>query len=228
MPSEFVPLAEESRLIDRLGRWVLREACAQAARWRRTISTQSGRTMSVNLSPRQLSDPHLVEDVRHALWISGLPASSLVLEITESSLALPSVDAVTVLRQLKEIGVVLALDDFGTGYSSLGHLVNYPLDMVKIDKSFVEMINDTDRRAALLTAVLGVADALSLETTIEGIENISQLERVRALGCTRAQGYLLSEPLDADAATRVLSQAAIGPLRRSARYLVRPETPVAG
>ncbi|MBV9823751.1 MAG: EAL domain-containing protein [Actinobacteria bacterium] len=195
-PEEFVALAEESRLIDRLGSVVLRQACNQLAQWRRSIPAHHALTVSVNISPRQLSDPGLIAEVQRALWVAGLPASALVLEITESSLATPTVDVVTVLNQLKDLGVVLALDDFGVGYSSLGQLVNFPLDMVKLDKSFVDRLNGELAGAALLRAVLQVADALSLETTIEGIEDAEQLEQVRTLGCGRAQGFLLSRPLD--------------------------------
>ncbi|HEX8305996.1 MAG TPA: EAL domain-containing protein [Jatrophihabitans sp.] len=204
-PEEFVALAEESRLIDRLGSAVLRQACNQLAQWRRSIPAQRELTVSVNVSPRQLSDPGLISEVQRALWVAGLPASALVLEITESSLATPTVDVVTVLNQLKDLGVALALDDFGVGYSSLGQLVNFPLDIVKVDKSFVDRLNGELSGAALLRAVLQVAEALSLETTIEGIEDENQLEQVRALGCGRAQGYLLSRPLDIQAASDLLA-----------------------
>ena len=205
-PAEFIPLAEESRLIDRLGSAVLRQACAQVAQWRRTIPSRQRLTVSVNLSPRQLSEENLVSDVRQALWVAGLPASALVLEITETSLASPHVDVITVLNQLKGIGVALALDDFGVGYSSLGHLVNFPLDSVKIDKSFVERIGGDPSGSALLRAVLQVADALSLAATVEGIEDEAQLNQVRALGCLHAQGFLLSPPLDAAAVSILLRQ----------------------
>jgi diguanylate cyclase (GGDEF)-like protein/PAS domain S-box-containing protein len=204
-PEEFVALAEESRLIDRLGSVVLRQACNQLAQWRRSIPAHRELTVSVNVSPRQLSDPGLIEEIQRALWVAGLPASALVLEITESSLATPAVDVVTVLNQLKDLGVALALDDFGVGYSSLGQLVNFPLDIVKVDKSFVDRLNGELSGAALLRAVLQVAEALSLETTIEGIEDEHQLQQVRALGCGRAQGFLLSRPLDVQAASDLLA-----------------------
>jgi EAL domain-containing protein (putative c-di-GMP-specific phosphodiesterase class I) len=204
-PEEFVALAEESRLIDRLGSVVLRKACYQLAQWRRSIPAHRELSISVNVSPRQLSDPGLSEEIQRALWVAGLPASALILEITESSLATPTVDVVTVLNKLKDLGVALALDDFGVGYSSLGQLVNFPLDIVKVDKSFVERLHGDPSGAALLRAVLQVAEALSLETTIEGIENEQQLQQVRALGCGRAQGFLLSRPLDAEAASDLLA-----------------------
>ena len=205
-PADFIPLAEESRLIDRLGSAVLRQACAQVALWRKTIPGRQQLTVSVNLSPRQLSEENLVSDVRQALWVAGLTPSALVLEITETSLASPNVDVVTVLTELKQVGVALALDDFGVGYSSLGHLVNFPLDSVKIDKSFVDRIGGDQSSSALLRAVLQVADALSLAATVEGIEDEAQLRQVIELGCLQAQGFLLSRPLTADAVTALLSQ----------------------
>jgi diguanylate cyclase (GGDEF)-like protein/PAS domain S-box-containing protein len=204
-PSEFIPLAEETMLIDRLGRWVLRQACSQVSIWRKTIPGQSHLTVSVNLSPKQLSDPNLVEDVRQALWVAGLPPSALILEITETSLATRAVDAVGVLTQLKDVGIALALDDFGVGYSSLGHLVNYPLDIVKIDKSFVDEVGGAHGNSALLAAILQVAKALSLDATVEGIETEQQLRHLRGLGCHRGQGFLMSRPVDADAAAVLLT-----------------------
>jgi diguanylate cyclase (GGDEF)-like protein/PAS domain S-box-containing protein len=204
-PEEFVALAEESRLIDRLGSVVLHKACNQLAQWRRSIPAHRNLSISVNVSPRQLSDRSLIEEIQRVLWAAGLPASALILEITESSLATPTVDVVTVLNQLRDLGVALALDDFGVGYSSLGQLINFPLDLVKVDKSFVERLNGDPSGAALLRAVLQVAEALSLETTIEGIENEQQLSQVRALGCGRAQGFLLSRPLEAEAASDLLA-----------------------
>ncbi|HEV2887515.1 MAG TPA: EAL domain-containing protein, partial [Jatrophihabitans sp.] len=218
-PEEFVALAEESRLIDRLGSAVLRQACNQLAQWRRSIPAHRELTVSVNVSPRQLSDPGLISEVQRALWVAGLPASALVLEITESSLATPTVDVVTVLNQLKDLGVALALDDFGVGYSSLGQLVNFPLDIVKVDKSFVDRLNGELSGAALLRAVLQVAEALSLETTIEGIEDEHQLQQVRALGCGRAQGYLLSRPLDVQAASDLLA-GRTAPVRAGGRHSI--------
>ncbi len=204
-PADFVPLAEESRLIDRLGSTVLRQACAQLALWRKSIPSRRKLCVSVNLSPRQLSEESLVEDVRQALWVAGLPPSALALEITETSLASPNIDAVTVLRELKEIGVSLALDDFGVGYSSLGNLVNFPLDVVKIDKSFVDAIGSDPASSALLHAVLQVVSALSLTAIVEGVEDPEQLRQVIELGCHRAQGYLLSPPLAAQACTELLN-----------------------
>ena len=195
-PDEFIPLAEETGLIDRIGQEVLQTACRQALRWRQMIPGQEMLTVSVNLSPRQLTDPHLVDDVRRVLAQTGLPPSALVLELTESALADPTFDAVAVLERLRHLDVRLALDDFGTGYSSLSRLDRCPLDIVKIDKSFVDRLEAGDRNAPLLEAMLQLAGALRLGVVAEGIETENQLRRLQALGCARGQGYLLARPDD--------------------------------
>jgi diguanylate cyclase (GGDEF)-like protein/PAS domain S-box-containing protein len=205
-PVEFIPLAEQTGLIERLGRWVLRQACADTALWRSTIAGQEDLTVSVNLSPRQLSNSQFPEEVRRVLWASGLAANGLILEITESTLAEPGVDTVQSLQELKEIGLSLALDDFGTGYSSLAQLVQYPLDVVKVDKSFVDIIDGQPANSALTQAVLSVAEALSLSVTVEGIETEQQLEVLVAMGARRGQGYLMARPLPAGA-VRLLLEA---------------------
>lgn len=203
-PVDFIPLAEQTGLIERLGRWVLRQACTDAALWRRTIAGQEELSVSVNLSPRQLSNSNFPDEVRRVLWASGLPANALILEITESTLAEPGVDAVLVLNQLKHIGLSLALDDFGTGYSSLAQLVKYPLDVVKVDKSFVDHIDSDPANSALTRAVLNIANALSLSVTVEGIETSEQLRLLVGMGARRGQGYLMARPLPAEEVRRVL------------------------
>lgn len=219
-PAEFIPLAEESRLIDRVGSAVLAQSCAQLAGWRRTVPEYGQLGVSVNLSPRQLSDDNLVGEIRQALWVAGLPASALTLEITETSLADPNVDVVRVLTELKALGVALALDDFGVGYSSLTQLVRFPLDIVKIDKSFVDRIVEDPAAAALFRAVLQVTDALSLSATVEGVEHGEQLAQIRAAGCDRAQGFLLARPMTAAAIADLLQrQGRAGtPTRGSAEW----------
>ena len=193
-PDEFISLAEETGLIDRIGQEVLETACRQALRWRQMIPGQEMLTVSVNLSPRQLTDPDLVDDVRRVLAQTGLPPSALVLELTESALADPTFDGVAVLERLRLLDVRLALDDFGTGYSSLSRLDRCPLDIVKIDKSFVDRLEAGDRNAPLLEAMLQLAGALRLGVVAEGIETENQLRRLQALGCARGQGYFLARP----------------------------------
>jgi diguanylate cyclase (GGDEF)-like protein len=193
-PSEFVPLAEDTGLITELGAHVLHEACRQTAQWRRTPDL-ADLTVSVNLSPRQLQEPRLLDDVRHALTTSGLPASALVLEITENLLVRDVEQATERLNSLKALGVRLAVDDFGTGYSSLSYLSRLPVDILKVDKAFVAGIVDEVSAGKLAWAVLALAASLDLETIAEGVETPEQAEALLAQGCTHLQGFLYSRPV---------------------------------
>ncbi|MGH8868776.1 MAG: EAL domain-containing protein [Actinomycetes bacterium] len=206
-PAEFIPLAEETGLIDPIGAWVLIEACREAANWPRGEGPDQSPVVSVNLSPRQLSNSTLVADVAGVLAATGLPATSLCLEITEGALAQPGVDVVRVLTDLRSLGVRLALDDFGTGYASLTRLTDYPLDILKIDKSFTDQLVDHSAKTALVEAILRVADALHLRVIVEGIETPHQLETLRTLGCPLGQGYLFSRPVEATNARHMLAPA---------------------
>ncbi|NNF63044.1 MAG: EAL domain-containing protein [Acidimicrobiia bacterium] len=191
-PLDFVPFAEESGLIVPLGRWVLNEACRQAGIWRRSEHTPETFAMHVNLSPRQLQNPAIIHDVAAAIESNQLDPGMLTLEITESVLMH---SAASRLEELKALGVRLALDDFGTGYSSLSYLDRFPIDVLKIDRSFVERLRDGADGALLLRAVLKIAETLEMEAVAEGIETISQLGRLRDLGCGRGQGFLFAKPL---------------------------------
>ena len=193
-PSEFVPLAEDTGLIVAIGSYVLREACRQTALWRRTPEL-SGLTVSVNLSPRQLQEPSLLDDVRDALSAAGLPACALVLEITENLLVRDVEQAANRLNSLKALGVRLAVDDFGTGYSSLSYLSRLPVDILKVDKAFVAGIAHEDSAGKLAWAVLALAASLDLETVAEGVETPEQVASLLAQGCTRLQGFLFSRPV---------------------------------
>ncbi len=199
-PPEFVGLAEETAMIDRLGRWVLTRACQQLAQVREVCGAGSLPSMSVNLSPHQLGNPRLVEEIEEILTATGLPPSALVLEITESALARSDVDVVGVLREIRALGVRLALDDFGTGHSSLSRLGTYPFDLVKIDRSFISRMSENPRDLAVVQAVLTLARAFELDVVAEGIEEDEQFRILRRLGCPRGQGYLFSRPVPAAAA----------------------------
>ena len=195
MPSEFIPIAEESGLILPLGRFVLTEAARQAHQWE-----QSGAVVNVavNLSARQFQDEELIEQIAAALRISELPPQRLCLEITES-LAMQDLDlTIRTLARLKGLGVDLAIDDFGTGYSSLNYLKRFPVDEVKIDQSFIRDLRHSRVDSAIVAAIVGLADALGMRTVVEGVEDEAQLDRVRELGCGFAQGYLVSAPCPAD------------------------------
>jgi diguanylate cyclase (GGDEF)-like protein/PAS domain S-box-containing protein len=201
-PAEFIPHAERTGLIDRLGGWVLEEACRFARRWREergsSDRTVAGPVVSVNLSVRQLTDPLLAERVAAALDASGVAADELCLELTESALMDDADLSLTALRSLKQLGVRLAIDDFGTGYSSLAYLRRFPIDAVKIDRSFVSGLGSRGEDGAIVTAVLGLTRALGLTAIAEGVEEIGQRDELVRLGCGAAQGYLFSPPRPAD------------------------------
>lgn len=192
-PSTFIPVAEESGLVLALGRWALRTACHQAAAW----NASAGRpvTVTVNLSGRQLQDEALALDVESALRESGLDASQLILEMTESVIMKESSTAQARLHELKELGVRIAIDDFGTGYSSLSHLQQFPVDILKIDRSFLHKMHQGPNDAALVRTIIALAKLLSLRTIAEGVEDAEQQEQLRELGCDSAQGFLFGRPM---------------------------------
>jgi diguanylate cyclase (GGDEF)-like protein len=198
-PDTFIPLAEETGLITEIGAFVLRDACRQAARWVGACGDGTPLMVTVNLSARQVTDPRIVDQVRAALAEAGLDPSRLVLEITETVLMQDREAAVASLSKLKALGVRIAIDDFGTGYSSLAYLCNFPLDMLKVPREFVDALGREANSEAVTRAVVELAGALGLLTVAEGIETASQQEHVTRLGCDLAQGYLFSRPVDAEA-----------------------------
>ena len=203
-PADFIPIAEETGLIVPLGEWVLGEACRQAQWWRTQHEILSDLTVSVNLSGRQIAQPDLVSVVSNVLTDTGLPPSALVLEITESVLMSDAEYAIGVLRALKDLGVRLSVDDFGTGYSSLSYLKRFPVDVLKIDRSFVDGLGTEGEDTAIVRATIGLAKSLGLETVGEGAETTTQVDALRALGCDKAQGYLFSRPQPAPDLTDTL------------------------
>jgi len=197
-PGEFVPIAEETGLIRPMGRWVLHEACRQLARWRSDLPQAAGLAMSVNISARQLQDASIVEDVESALRETGLDAGSLILELTESAVVETFEDALATLQRLRWMSVQLAMDDFGTGYSSLSSLSRLPLDILKIDQSFVARLDQDAEGRAVVYAIVSLATALGVRVTGEGIETASQLSTLVELGCNHGQGFLLGRPAPPD------------------------------
>jgi EAL domain-containing protein (putative c-di-GMP-specific phosphodiesterase class I) len=194
-PNDFIPLAERSGLIVPIGRWVLDEACRQASAWIAAGVVHASTLMSVNLSQVQLTHRELVSDVAAALERHRLPARLLCLEITESSVMLDPDRANAALHELKALGVKLAIDDFGTGYSSLAHLKHLmPVDILKIDRSFVHGLADGAEDTAIVMAVIDIAAKLGLTTVAEGIEETSQADRLRQLRCAIGQGFGLGRP----------------------------------
>ena len=209
MPERFIPLAEESGQIHAVGRWVLRSACQQGALWRARYPAVEGLQIGVNISAAQLRESSLVGEVAEALEAAQLDPDGLTLEITESSLMEDTDACVRRLEQLKDLGVDLAIDDFGTGYSSLTHLRRFPLDNLKIDRSFVAEIAGPGREPALLRAMIDLADAFDLRAVAEGIEREEQRLRLVELGCELGQGNLLSPPLSASEADALLLNAGL-------------------
>jgi len=196
-PSRFVELAEETGLIIPLGRWVLREACERAREWRSKYGSRKSLQMSVNLSARHFQDPGLLQDVQQALSDSGLEPWALTLEITESVLMHRSTATLERLRALKGLGLNLAIDDFGTGYSSLGYLQQFPIDVLKIDRSFVEAVGNAEADPVLARAIIALGRTLQIETIAEGIERREQRDGLRTLGCTLGQGFYFAKAMPA-------------------------------
>ncbi|MEO1061851.1 MAG: GNAT family N-acetyltransferase [Actinomycetota bacterium] len=192
-PTKFVPLAEETGLIVPIGRWVLEQACRQTRQWQ--VSAESEQLgVSVNLSVRQLNDPNLTLHVQEALRTSGLRPSCLTLEITESMLLEDRERSIEVIEALKALDVKVAIDDFGTGYSSLGYLRQFPVDTIKIDRSFIQELHESSTSGALVRTVIDMARALSVSTVAEGIEDLEQLQALADLDCELGQGFVFARP----------------------------------
>ncbi len=209
-PDNFIPVLEDTGLIVEVGRWVLSEACAQATVWHgRGYPT----TMSVNVSMRQLESELLVQHVEDALAQNGLDPGSLVIEVTESTLMRDANATVSRLRRLKEIGVQIAIDDFGTGYSSLAYLRQFPVDVLKIDRSFVAEMDEGPHSGALIHTLVELGRTLGLVTLAEGIEDDAQLEGLRGEQCDRGQGFIFSRPVDPAAIEAILARSAPSPGR---------------
>ena len=195
-PDEFIPLAEETGLIVPIGEWVLRTACAQAQRW--DDEDLGELWVSVNVSARQVEQPGLVAAVARALAEGGLPAANLHLELTEGAVMRQMEPVVSTLSQLRAMGVRICVDDFGTGYSSLGYLKRFPIDTIKIDRSFVHDVTTDQNDAAIVTTVVTMARGLNLRVIAEGVETEAQLGFLREIECDEFQGFLVSPPVPAD------------------------------
>ena len=201
-PSIFIPVAEEMGLIVQLGEWALRQACMEAMEW------PDGICVSVNLSPLQFSKGNLVSTVMSALASSGLPASRLELEITESVLLEKSERNISILNQLRHLGVRISMDDFGTGYSSIGYLRSFPFDKIKIDQSFVKDVLVDEGSLAIVRAIAGLGVSFGMITTAEGVETVEQMQRLNLEGCIEVQGYLFSKPVPSNEIAGLLESLA--------------------
>jgi len=216
-PGEFIPIAEESDLIVSLGRWVLREACRQMAEWRKNLVAEQQLTISVNVSSRQLTDPKFLEDIAAVLEETGLDPRSLALELTESSIMGNPAQTLDTLDRIKKMDIRLEIDDFGTGYSSLSYLQRLPFDILKIDRSFIQELEGGNGSVDIVRAVLELAHSLKMEVVAEGVETEGQAQTLTRLGTNFVQGFLLSKPLEAEAAWQIYMRSAEQALRCLAR-----------
>jgi diguanylate cyclase (GGDEF)-like protein len=197
-PTEFIPLAEQSGLVNTIGQWVLEEACNQRCSMRDPNPHIQPQRVSVNLSPQQLKDPRLAQSIIRILEEIGMEPDCLELEITESAVVEDEGLVPAVLYEIKDLGVRLAIDDFGTGYSSLAHLKLLPVDTLKIDRSFINNIARDQKDELIVSATASIAQSMGIEVVAEGIETTEQFERLRELGCELGQGYLFSKPVTAE------------------------------
>lgn len=206
-PGLFIPIAEETGLINSIGNWVLREACGQLRQWHLEKLTDYPLTMSVNLSVRQFSQLNLIEQIDHALAESQLPPEFLNLEITESAIMENTQAAASILQKLRDRKIQLSIDDFGTGYSSLSYLHSFPVDNLKIDRSFVQRLDRNTDNLGLVPAIMSIAEVFGIKAIAEGIETAEQLAQLRKLNCGFGQGYFFSRPLHRQAARELLASA---------------------
>ncbi|MFZ6800786.1 EAL domain-containing protein [Undibacterium sp. Di24W] len=209
-PNEFIPFAEEIGLIVPIGRWVLTKACEQAQLWRQTYKVDF--KISVNISPRQFQDPKLPQFILEVLMQSGLPAHALQLEITEGLLMVEAEHLSSVFDAIKTLGISISLDDFGTGFSSLSYLQRFPIDNLKIDRSFIREIPENQDSVVLTKAIIAMSSALGMSVTAEGVENLEQMEFLKEAGCDEIQGFYFSRPISADNFSALLRQHSIAKL----------------
>jgi diguanylate cyclase (GGDEF)-like protein len=207
-PAEFIPIAEDSGLIVALGAWALLEATTQLRQWIDDGTCSPGSTMSVNVSPKQLTGDGFDAILREALHRSRLPAENLWLEVTVSTMIDDPETTLRTLQRLRDIGVRIALDDFGTGYSSLSLLQRFPLQRIKIDRAFVHNVAEAGHDRALVRTILAMGDSLAMDVVAEGVETIEQLDVLTQLGCAHAQGYFISRPVPAEAMRDTMSALA--------------------
>ena len=198
-PLDFISLAEETGIIVPLGNWVIREACRQAGHWARRFPSEPPRLMSVNLSARQFGNRDLIADVMNALDLAALDPRCLKLELTESVMMRDPEGSLETMKAFKRMNIHMVVDDFGTGYSSLSYLKRFPVDTLKIDKSFIDGLGKDSESTAIVTAVVSLAKSLGMKVTAEGIETYDQMEHLQQLNCDHGQGYYFSRGLDAEA-----------------------------
>lgn len=205
-PAKFIPLAEETGLIISIGAWVLQEACRQLKVWQQQFPSKTPLTVSVNLSSKQLASPNLVEQINEILHTTGLDPHTLKLEITESGMMDNAENATSLLFQLQQMGMQIYIDDFGTGYSSLSRLHELPIDVLKIDRSFVSQMRSETAKLQIVHSITALAQSLGMEVIAEGIETPQQVDALKELGCNIGQGELFSMPVSSIAATALITR----------------------
>ena len=208
-PTEFIPIAEDTGLIVDIGEWILKEACEQLQKWRQQFSNLplvSSMKMSINLACQQLQQPNFIERLDRILLETGLNGRFLRLEITESALIEPGGNIQNILKQIRHRNIKLSIDDFGTGYSSLSYLRRFPIDNLKIDRSFIEQMNFDSENFEIVRLIITLAKTLGMDTISEGVETLQQLNQLKALGCEFGQGYLFSKPLEPRVVESILAQ----------------------
>ncbi len=203
-PNEFIPISEENGMIVPMTLWILRESCRQMVSWHSIEPSNKNLTVSVNLSGKHFAHNNLVEDIRKIIGETRIPPQCLKLEITESAVMENAEKTIAMLKQLKELGVQLSIDDFGTGYSSLSYLHRFPIDTLKVDRSFVGTMEDGSENGEIVRTVIALAKTLGMDVVAEGIETIHQLHQLQILGCEYGQGYLFSRPVPCEEAERLL------------------------
>jgi diguanylate cyclase (GGDEF)-like protein len=230
-PSDFIPLAEETGLIVPIGLWILKKACQQLCQWQWQSSANRHLFMSVNLSSKQVVQQDLVNQIREILEETNVDAKHLKLEITESAVMENADMAARLLKRLKALGVQLSIDDFGTGYSSLGYLHRFPVNTLKIDRSFVGRIGEAAENIEIVRTIVSLAENMGMDVVAEGVETLSQLSQLRKLNCQYGQGYLFSRPVDAESVTTWISkkphwQADLFPTLMNEQYVPQKPAPV--
>jgi EAL domain-containing protein (putative c-di-GMP-specific phosphodiesterase class I) len=194
-PNEFIPISESTGLIIPMTIQILHSACSQVVKWQERSDSGTPLSIAVNLSGKHFAHPQLVDQIKDVIDETGIAPSSLKLELTESAVMENAEIAILMLKQIKETGVQISIDDFGTGYSSLSYLHKFPIDLLKVDRSFVSAMEDNTENGEIVRTVIALAKALNLKVVAEGIESIHQYHQLRILGCEYGQGYLFSKPL---------------------------------
>ncbi len=205
-PDDFISVAEESKIITPIGRWVLREACQQLHDWHNQFPAETPWTISVNIASEQLSQESFIEEIKHILAMTKLDAQCLQIEITESALIQTNKSALKILTELSNLGIRVQIDDFGTGYSSLSYLHQLPIDAIKIDRSFISRIDSNGNNSEIVKTILRLAKDLGIDTIAEGVETLNQLKTLKELACEYAQGYLFYNPQDSEQTTTLIKE----------------------